>query len=107
MKIYFYSTSGGKNLIKEYLDCLPKPERAEGYYILETLEKDGPEYLRTLSTRQLDGKLWEIKFRRHNRIFYILKNEDKLYILHACKKQKNKSENQEINKARERAKEIL
>jgi phage-related protein len=30
-----------------------------------------------------------------------------MYILHACKKQKNKSENQEINKARERAKEIL
>ncbi|MDX9888146.1 MAG: type II toxin-antitoxin system RelE/ParE family toxin [Anaerovoracaceae bacterium] len=107
MKIYFYTTSGGKNLIKEYLDGLPKSERAEGYYILETIEQNGPKYLQTLNARQLDGKLWEIKFRRHNRMFYILKNEDKLYILHACKKQKNKTENQEINKARERAKEIL
>ena len=106
MNILSYVTSGGKDLIIEYLNNLPKAEMAEGYYILEMLELEGIKYLNTLDTRQMEGKIWEIKFRRHNRIFYVLLNEDNLYLLHACKKQKGKAESFELNKAKNRAKEI-
>lgn len=107
MNILSYVTSGGKDLIIEYLNNLPKAEMAEGYYILEMLELEGKRYLDTLDTRQIEGKIWEIKFRRHNRIFYVLLNEESLYLLHACKKQKGKAESFEVKKAKNRAKEII
>lgn len=107
MKIHSYFTSGGKDLIKEYLDKLPISEKTEGYFILEALETKGVIYFSSLNTRQIEGKIWEIKFRRHNRIFYILLDEDNLYLLHACKKQKGKAEKFELDKARIRSKEIL
>ncbi len=64
-------------------------------------------YFDNLNTRQIEGKIWEIKFRRHNRIFYVLLDEKNLYLLHACKKQKGKAEKFELDKARSRSKEIL
>ncbi|MEN1760725.1 type II toxin-antitoxin system RelE/ParE family toxin [Anoxynatronum sibiricum] len=89
------------------MDDLPKNESAEGYYIIEQLEAKGIDFMSSINTRQLEGKLWEIKFQRHNRIMYILIDEDHIYLLHACKKQKNKAEMIDLNKAKARAKEIL
>ena len=106
MNIHSYFTAGGKDLISEYLDNLPRSEKVEGYFILERLEMEGIDYLNNLNTRQIEGKLWEIKFRRHNRIFYIIVDGDNLYLLHACKKQKGKAEIFELEKAKKRAKEI-
>lgn len=107
MKIHSYITSGGKDLIIGYLNSLPNSEKAEGYFILEMLESVGISYLQTLDTRQIEGKIWEIKFRRHNRIFYVLVDEDNLYLLHACKKQKGKAEIFQLKKVRSRANEIV
>ena len=107
MKVLSYCTSGGKDLIKEFLDELSERESAEGYYIIEQLEIQGLEFLKTLNTRQLENKLWEIKYPRHNRIFYVVIDVETMYLLHACKKQKGKAEKFELDKARNRAKEII
>lgn len=107
MNVYSYKTNGGKNLILEYLNNLSKKEAAEGYYIIEKLEEEGIDFLKILNTRQLDGKLWEIKFYRHNRIMYVLIDKDSIYLLHACKKQKGKAEKFELDKAKKRAKEVF
>ena len=85
------------------MDNLSLAESAEGYLILEELEIRGLDFLESIETRQIENKLWEIKFRRHNRIFYILLDRDNIYLLHACKKQKDKAEQQDLNKARARA----
>lgn len=106
MKLQTYHTGGGKDLIIEYLDNLPKDESALGYAILEMLASRGFEALEALETRQIKGKLWEIKFRRKNRIFYTVV-EDCVYLLHACKKQKGKAEIHEIQTALRRMKELL
>ena len=106
MNVFTYTTLGGKDLIRDFLDSLPKREIAEGYFILQELENQGVEFLKTLNTRQLERKLWEIKFPRHNRIFYVLVDEENIYLLHGCKKQKGKAEKFELEKARKRAKEI-
>ena len=103
MEIIDYTTIGGKNVILEYLDGLPKKERAEGYRIRLALETDGTQALTGLDTRQLKGKLWEIKF-YSNRVMYVLYDRENIYFLHACKKQKNKTEKQDIEKAVKRAK---
>jgi len=107
MRIKTYTTSGGKDLILEYIEELPKDEMLQGFAILKRLQKYGRDGLDGLDTRQIQGKLWEIKFYRHNRIFYFTIEQDFVYLVHACKKQKGKAEKFEIETALKRMKEIL
>jgi phage-related protein len=106
MPAFHYHTSGGKDLILEYIDSLPKKQSALGYVILDRLEKDGLDALEYLDTRHIKGKLWEIKFPKYNRIFYVAIEEKAIYLFHACKKQKDKAELFEIETAEKRMKEI-
>ena len=104
MKIIDYCTEGGKNLIKEYLSSLPISECTYGYGIRHKIIADGLKAFDGLDTRQLYGKLWEIKF-FDNRIIYVIINKDTVHFLHACKKQKGKAEKFELGKAIGRARE--
>lgn len=106
MNVFHYETSGGKDLIEEYLDNLQSDDSAEGYRILQLLEDEGLEGLKELNTRQLKSKLWEIKFNYKDRLMYVIADKDNFYVLHACKKQKGKAEQFEINNAIKRAKEL-
>ena len=85
MKIIPYKTLGGKNLIKEYIDSLPTKEKAQAYQIILALTNDGYGALEFLNTRHIEGKLWEIKFPQHNRLFYIVVNEDNIFIPHVVR----------------------
>ncbi len=107
MQIHSYKTSGGKDLIIDFLENLPKKESAIGYYIIGQLEQHGIEVFDLLNTRQIEGKIWEIKFYRKNRLLYILVGSESIYLLNAFKKQKGRAEKFEIEKAKKRAKEIL
>ena len=103
MTIYDYMTSGGKNVITEYIDALPKTERLEIYSIRDEIEEAGFDAFEKLNTRQLSGKLWEIKASQ-NRIMYVIIDNDAVAFLHICKKQKGKAEKQELDTAIKRAK---
>ena len=105
LRIHDYQTAAGKNLIKEYLHSLPQIEMYVGYHIRHMLGSRGLSALEELNTRQLTGKPWEIKF-SHNRIMYIVADRDNIYMLHACKKQKSKAEQFEIDTAKRRAREL-
>lgn len=50
--------------------------------------------------------IYEVYFQKHNRIFYIMVDKDNIYLLHACRKQKNKTEKKDANIVRKRAKEL-
>jgi hypothetical protein len=104
MNIHDYYTDGGKNLIKEYLSSLPVTERTYGYGIRHKIVKDGLKAFEGLDTRQLFGKMWEIKF-FDNRIMYVIVDRKNIHFLHACKKQKGRAEKFELGKAIQRAKE--
>lgn len=105
MNVFRYETDGGKDLIINYVDKLPSKERATYYAIQAKLEEDGIKALDALNTRQLKKKLWEIKVSK-NRFMYVLADEDNIYILHACRKQKGKAEKFELSKAIKRAEEL-
>lgn len=107
MKIHYFATAGGKNLIFKYLDKLPNDQKAEGYAILKDLEENGLDALDGMDTRQLDGKLWEIKYYRHNRVMYVVVDSDNIYMPHVCRKQKGKAEKFEIETAKDRIKGII
>jgi phage-related protein len=104
LEIYDYSTSGGKNLITEYIDTLPSDERLTIYDVRTEIRKNGLLAFVKLNTRQLRGKLWEIKISQ-TRIMYVIASSDKVFFLNICKKQKGKAEKKELDKAINRAKD--
>jgi len=105
MDIHDYITSGGKNVIKEYINTRPLKERRELYKIRHEIILNGIIAFQELNTRQLRGKLYEIKY-TDNRIMYVIKDGENVYFLHACQKQKGKAEKFELNTAISRAKEL-
>ena len=103
MDIYDYTTRGGKNVITNYIDKLSAKERLEIYDIRQEIRKHGMDAFEKIDTRQLRGKLWEIRVLQ-TRIMYVIVDMNGVAFLHICKKQKGKAEKQELEKALERAK---
>jgi len=103
LEIYDYHSAGGKNVILSYVEKLTKPEQLEIYDTREEIRKNGLDAFEKLNTRQLRGKLWEIKVSQ-NRIMYVIMDQNGVAFLHICKKQKGKAEKQDIEKALSRAK---
>ena len=103
MNILDYHTSGGKNVIKTYTDALPEVQRTEILEARQEISEFGLEAFEKLNTRQLVGKLWEIKLSQ-NRVMYVIADRDNVAFLHICKKQKGKAAKHEIRKAVKRAK---
>jgi len=103
MKLHFYCSSSGKNLIRDYLDALPPDERTDGYSVLECIEQGRFDRLRF---KRWEKKIYEVYFYKHNRIFYVIADEDSVYLLHACRKQKNKTEKMDKKIVQSRAKEL-
>lgn len=103
MNLYFYESKAGKNLILEYIDSLSLNEQIDGYSVLKCLEENRIDELKI---KRWQKKVYKIYFYKHNRIFYVSADGDNIYLLHACKKQKNKTEKRDKKLVEERAKEL-
>ena len=90
-------------MIMNYIDSLSKAEILDGLSVLERFEKGE---LDSLSIKPWQGKINEVYFYKHNRIFYVIVDGDDVYMLHACRKQKNKTERRDSEVAIKRAKEL-
>lgn len=87
----------------EYIDSLFEEERIDGLSVLECMEKGEFD---KIFFKRWDKKVYEIYFRKHNRIFYITVNGNNIYLLHACRKQKNQTEKKDKRIVIKRAKEL-
>lgn len=85
MKIHSYFSSSGKDLILKYIDGLTADERVDGYHVLECMEQNRMDELKF---KPWQGKIWEVYFYKHNKIFYVTVKGDEIYLLHSCRKQK-------------------
>jgi phage-related protein len=103
MNVYRYKSAGGKDLILDYIKSLSKAEIADGLSVLEKFDNDE---LDKLYIKPWQGKISEVYFYRHNRIFYVIVDGQDVYMLHACRKQKNKTEKRDGEIAIRRAKEL-
>jgi len=103
MELHHYKTSGGKDLIRDYLNKLSKAEKTDGFSVLEKLEEGKFEELVIKPWR---GKVSEVYFYKDNRMFYVIADENNMYILHACRKQKNRTETTDSDKVIRRAKRL-
>ena len=103
MTVHSYHTSGGKDLILDYILSLSKAEIVDGLSVLTALEEDK---LDELTVSHWQGKIYEIYFYKHNRVFYVTMGDTDIYLLHACRKQKNKTEKKDTDIVIKRAKAL-
>ena len=103
MILHPYCSNSGRNLIYEYIDSLPLDEKIDGYSVLQHLEKGEFD---KIFFKPWEKKIYEVYFQKNNRIFYITVDKENIYLLHACRKQKNKTERKDANIVRKRAKEL-
>lgn len=103
MIIKSYVTNSGRDVIKDYLNKLPVEERVDAYDVLIRMKNNDFE---GLQYKQWEKKIYEVYFKKHNRLFYIVVENEVIYILHACRKQKNKTEKKDARLIRKRAKEL-
>ena len=103
MNVHGYKTAGGKNLILEYIYKLNENEKTDGLSVLKKLEE---EKFNELIIKPWQGKISEVYFYKHNRIFYVIADGENIYLLHACRKQKNKTEQKDSEIIITRAKKI-
>lgn len=102
MVLHNYESSSGKDLIIEYLNSLPEDERLDGLLVLSCMENN--EFDKILYKRW-EKKVYEVYFRKHNRIFYIIADADNIYSSR-LPKAKNKTEKVDSKIVKKRAKEL-
>lgn len=103
MEIITYKTKSGRDKIFDYINSLPEKHRVDAYSVLEHLEKNEMD---KIEYKQWQKKIYEVYFYKSNRIFYVSVDNEKIYLLHACKKQKNKTERKDKKIIESRAKEL-
>lgn len=79
--------------------CVNSNEKASILELLKSLSKDVQGTLKTEDTKKIKGlkgvkKAWEIR-KGNIRIFYTSQGND-IHIIHACRKQKNKTEKTDL-----------
>jgi len=103
LNVHNYKTTGGKDIIQEYIDKLPVDEAVDGASVIKAFKDDR---LDELKIDHWQGKIYEVYFYRYNRIFFVVIKDIDVYFLHACRKQKNKTEKKDSVTVIKRAKEL-
>ena len=103
MTLHSYYSNSGKDLILEYINSLPEYEKIDAYSVMECMENGEFD---KIQFKHWEKKIYEVYFQKHNRIFYITVDKDNIYLLHACRKQKNKTEKNDKKLVHKRASEL-
>lgn len=103
MTLHHYETNSGRDVIMEYINSLTNNEKVDALSVLECIQNGEFD---KMSTKRWEKKVWEVYFYKHNRIFYIVNDGEDIYLLHACRKQKNKTEIHDKKIVIKRAKEL-
>lgn len=103
MKIHTYQSAAGRDLIAEYIDTLSEKEQIDAFSVLKCMEEGEFD---KIQFKHWQKRVYEVYFYKHNRLFYILADGNNLYLLHACRKQKNRTEKKDKNIVIKRAKEL-
>ena len=93
MKVYFF-TYGNSASSLDYIHKLQPDEFADVYHVIQCLENEDFEII---GARKWQGKIYEVHFRKNNRLFYVL-DAGVIWILYACKKSKKKTSKVDVNK---------
>jgi phage-related protein len=104
-RIVFYKDSRGRSPIAEYLIALPVGEQAAAEEAFRLLREFGT-LLGMPHAKHIGGKLWKLR-PGANRFFYFVYVGRRFVILHAYRKQSQKTPLQELAVAERRLVEVL
>ncbi len=104
-RVVFYKDSRGRSPISEYLNALPVAEQAAALEAFRLLREFGT-LLGMPHAKHISGKLWELRPGPH-RLFYFAYIGRRFVILHAYRKQSQKTPPRELAIAQRRLAEIL
>ena len=108
MKIDFYLTSSGRNVIDEFVRGLTPQDQGRFVDVYRGIQAQGLQ-CPTVQFRQLQGKLWEIKYSAPGgkyRIAYVLMEDDRMVWLHMFKKKTQKTPQNDLDLAIRRMEEV-
>ena len=96
-KIFLYETNRGKKPIEEFIKSQNPPSIAKISHTIDLLERYG-SFLSMPHSKKLVSSLYELRIRgkQEIRILYTFLRRD-IYLLHAFKKQTQKTPQKEIN----------
>lgn len=103
MTLHSYFSSSGRDLILDYINSLPEDEKTDGLSVMELMENGEFDKIRF---KRWEKKVYEVYFQKDNRIFYVVVDKENIYLLHSCRKQKNKTEKTDVKIVKKRAKEL-
>ena len=104
-RVAFYKDSRGRSPIVDYLNMLPVAEQAAAQEAFSLLREFGLA-LGMPHAKHISGKLWELR-PGANRFFYFAYVGRRFVILHAYRKQSQKTPSQELAFAERRLAEVL
>lgn len=81
MNVHSYTSSSGRDLIMDYINSLTEDEQVDAFSVLECM---GNGEFEKILFKRWQKKIYEVYFRKHNRIFYVTVDEQNIYLLHAC-----------------------
>lgn len=105
----FYTDEQGRAPVEEFLDTVPRKERAKILRDLNLLEEFGLQ-LGSPHVRHLTGKLWELRIRTRGkayRIIYFAYTGQRFILLHAFLKKTNKTPRAELHVSETRLLDFL
>jgi phage-related protein len=109
VRITFAAAASGRSYFEQFLQGLSIPDRAVILAIFQDIEEFGFG-AKAAEFRQIEGKLWETKVRAPGggyRIFYALMSAQHMHVLHAYRKQGQKTPRKELELAKRRLREVL
>lgn len=89
MQLIPYQSSSGKDVIMDYINGLPLDEKIDAMDVLAQMQQGNFD---SIHMKTWQGKIKEVYFDKHNRIFFVVAFGEEIYLLHACRKQKNRTE---------------
>ena len=104
-----YYRNENQNFIAEWISTLETSTQAKILKNITLLEKRGIS-LKSPYTKQLEGKLWELRTKDQKgiyRIIYFTRSEQQITLLHGFVKKTNKTPSKEIEIAKIRMKEVI
>ena len=108
MKVAFYKSGSGRSPVEDFIESLSKPDQARFRDVFDGVEQFGLDCPR-VQFRQLQGKLWEIKFSAPAggyRIAYVVVQRYVMVWLHAFRKTSQKTPAQDLEIAEKRLREV-
>lgn len=107
--VEFYKDRNGREPVPEFLDELQSGTRAKVVKLIKLLSEEGV-FLKEPYTRQIRGKLWELRVKDHLghvRVFYFTFTGRKFVLLHGFLKKTDKTPVREIEVAEKRMKDFI